>query len=121
MFQLIAAARSATGAILLAGGTNDDALAAGVDLVSTFTTHEIDAGVLLGDIADSWLPMRLRGDLILLAETISEQGAASLITALTALAETCPDRHEAFVVVDGCKELLGVPARRSRFGRNRSR
>ena len=105
---------------MLAGGLTDEALASSVEFLATFSFGDVDAAVLLNEMADSWLQVRLRGDLILLAETITEDAAMSLLAAMTALARSCPDANSAMLVVEECRSLLGMQDRTS-FFRRRSR
>lgn len=77
---------------------------------------------LLGDAIDPLLQVRLRGDLLLVAEDLTEEGRSFLIAGLRTLAATDPT-PERTAIVDTCEQLLTGNARTAkpnrRFGRPR--
>jgi hypothetical protein len=119
--RMIEAARASAASIVRIGGVTDESLDAAVDYVSTFTTERFGLRSLCADLTDAWLPMRLRGGLILVAETITEEAAISFVGSTAALAATCPAPDAARGVVDECRSLLGLDGRRSLLKRARRR
>lgn len=105
--RLIGALRAAGAAIIVAGGRDQISLTAAADFVSRCAGVEITADQLLDDVLDVRLDIRLRGDLMLLAEDLTDDGARSILGAMTRLAQACDDVGAALAVVERCGELIG--------------
>jgi hypothetical protein len=109
---MIGAARSAAASIVGAGGRNGDTLTVAAEFVTRFTAVEFCKDQILDDVLDPRLHIRLRGDLILVAENLTMDAAVAFTHGMTALARSCPEPERALVVVDDCKVLLGIRSRR---------
>jgi hypothetical protein len=91
---------------VVAGGRTDSSTAAAAEFVARFSINEFDATSLLDDLMDPRLDIRLCGDLVLLAESLTVGGADELLAGLTELADCCDDTAAALEVVDACCEYL---------------
>jgi hypothetical protein len=92
----------------VAGGRTDDSLAAAAEFVTRFTAVQFEPRQLLDDTRDPRLAIRLRGDLMLVAEHLNPAATRALVRGMADLARSCPDQEMGLVVVDDCKLLLGI-------------
>ena len=104
----MAAARAAAAAIVLAGGRDDDSVAHAIEFVERFTGLDFSDRQFADDLADPQLPTRLRGDITLVAESLTPIAAAQFVEGMTVLAMTCSRPDHAMAVTMTCRELLGV-------------
>jgi hypothetical protein len=109
----MAAARSAAAAIVLAGGRDVDSVAKAIDFVERFTGLDLSERHFTDDLADPHLPTRLRGDMTLLAESLTPIAAAQFVEGMTSLVRTCSRPDDAMAVPLMCSELLGVTRKRN--------
>lgn len=110
--RLIGGLRVAAAAIVTAGGRDQRMLIAAADFVSRYSGVEITSDQIIDDALDSGLAIRLRGDLMLLAENLTDDGARSLLAGLRELACECDAHAAALDIVARCAELLAAPPTR---------
>lgn len=79
---------------------------------------QFSAAQILDDVLDPRLDVRLRGDLILLAEDLHPDAAINLADGMADLAYACLDPVPALAVVHRCKQLLGMT---TQYGNTRTR
>ena len=92
----------------MSGGRTDDSLAAAAEFVTRFTAVRFEPRQLLDDTRDPLLDVRLRGDLMLVAEDLNPAASRELVRGMADLARSCPDPERGLRVVDDCKLLLGI-------------
>ena len=118
--QLMGAARSAAATIVLAGGRTALSIDRAVDFVERFSGLDFTSEQFVDDLIAPSLSIRLRGDLMLVAESLTAAGSADFVAGMSKLAETCDDANAAHAAVDRCRELLGrTPAERTSWWRTR--
>lgn len=106
--RLIAAARASGAAIVVAGGRTDVSVAAAAEFVTRYTAVRFEPRQLLDDMRDPRLDVRLRGDLMLVAEDLTSSASNELVRGMVDLARSCPDPERGLEVVDECELLLGI-------------
>ncbi len=82
-------------------------MAAATEFVVRLSAVNITPSQLVDDIIDPNLATKLRGDVILLAESITSDAAEVLVVEMEALAQSCDDSSAANAIVDECRTLLG--------------
>ena len=117
--QMMAAARAIAATIVLVGGRDDASIAKAVDFVERFTGLDFSADRLASDINDPNLSTRLRGDVMLVAESLSAAAVDALVRGMMALAEVCRRSDDAAAAVQTCAGLLGVRGASGRRGARR--
>ena len=106
--RLMAAARAAAASIVLAGGRDGSSVAGAIDFVEHFTGLDFSDRQFTDDLADPQLPTRLRGDIMLVAESLTPIAATQFVEGMSVLAKTCSYPDQAMAVAMTCCELLGV-------------
>lgn len=104
----MAAARAAAASIVLAGGRDGSSVAGAIDFVEHFTGLDFSDRQFADDLADPQLPTRLRGDIMLVAESLTPTAATQFVEGMSVLAKTCSYPDQAMAVAMTCCELLGV-------------
>jgi hypothetical protein len=96
--------------VVAAGPASDDVREAAIDAVETLTPLPYPRDRLDEDVTAPDLPVRLRGDLILLAEQLMPHGCEALLTQATRVAglgEGPTDEQRA--VLESAASYLGCP------------
>lgn len=108
--RLIAGTHVLMASVVAGGPADDEVLGAAIDAAETLTPVPYARDLLDEDMADPQLPIRLRGDLILLAEQLKPHGCEALLTHATRIASmrgrpTARQRE----VVENAASYLGCP------------
>jgi len=94
------------------GGSIDATERAAVNFIERFSGLDFESRNLISDVSDPRLPLRLRGDIILVAENLRDDGVAAFLTGMHELADSCKEPETAALVIEDCAELFTIYRKR---------
>ena len=118
--QLMGAAGAMAATIVLAGGRDEASSAKAVDFVERFTGLDFNDDRLSSDMSDPNLSIRLRGDVMLVAEQLSSPAVDAFVRGMNAIAAVCRRPDDAALAVQTCAVLLGARGTGGRRGARRA-
>lgn len=117
--RMFAGTTSLIASVVAAGSVDDPVLESAIDAVETVTPLRYSIDRLIADISDPHLEIRMRGDLILLAEQLQPQGIDALLAQARRVAALGGASQAQFAVIARAEDYLGEqpsrPISRRRF------